>query len=74
MNQDNLWVICKHIMEGKADEAWLRPDKMAVCPSCAMIPPENDELFVVCECRVREKLGKIENVLGRQYLAPCQVH
>jgi hypothetical protein len=67
---DQLWLVCAHVREGKAAEAWCRPDRVAVCPHCAAEPDgiPDEGLSFMCPACLIEAARRIALVRGREYL------
>jgi len=59
-----LWLACEHVAKGQPDEIWLGPNRIAICPTCSMLPVPSleEELLVACEACIK---GKIKNFLAR---------
>ncbi len=63
MDQENLWRVCEHILTGSANEILLRPDKIAFCKLCAVVPPVED-LHPVYESHLMKLIKNIDIVDG----------
>lgn len=60
--KDDLWMLCVHVTRGEAEEVWLRPDQIAVCPLCAISDPfsiPDEDLVVLCSHHARKAIEKI---------------
>jgi hypothetical protein len=72
-----LWLVCRHLLEGTADEAGLRPDRIAMCKECAIAGSASrkacryimDDAEPMCAVCLYDKLttDKVE-MWGREYL------
>ncbi len=53
-----LWLVCKHVGKESPEEIWLGPNRIAICPSCSMLPVPSieEELLVACEACVKGKI------------------
>lgn len=70
-----LWVVCKHIVTGEAEGAWLRPDKIAFCKWCAIKGAATplDDLAGICEQCLKQRIEGID-VVGIEYLDKTKLH
>jgi hypothetical protein len=69
--KDNLWLTCIHVKNGTANEVWLRPDSIGVCPICAIRDPRlipDEELSSVCGHCFKEIVRGLEVIRGEQFL------
>ncbi len=72
-----LWVVCKHIVTGEAEGAWLGPNKTAICKWCAIKKVETisrDDLGIICEKCLKQRLEIIDVVMGWKYLDKTKLH
>jgi hypothetical protein len=53
-----LWLACKHVAKEPAEEIWLGPNRIAICPACSILPVNSieEELLVACEACMKEKI------------------
>lgn len=59
-----MWLICKHVAMEQPEEIWLGPNRIAICPTCSMLPVPSieEELIVACEACIK---GKIKDLSDR---------
>jgi hypothetical protein len=68
--EDYRWLVCVHVLDGKAAEVWCRPDRIAVCRDCAVRGEEvpDEDLRVVCPACLIGAARRVPLILGREYL------
>jgi hypothetical protein len=61
-----LWLACKHVAKQSPKEIWLGPNRIAICPSCSMIPASDidNELIVACQACIKAKVERLLDTLG----------
>ena len=49
------WIVCRHVMDGSAEKAELRKDKICLCSECAedIDIVNTEEVFILDEDRLR---------------------
>src|SRR5262245_5420481 len=80
---DEQWIVCVHVAQRRASEVWCRPDRIAVCPDCAIVgniihPSLKPQLVriphrePVSEERVAALVAAVAVIKGREHLPlPC---
>jgi hypothetical protein len=72
-----LWVACKHIVTGEAEEVWLEPNKIAICTRCGIKAVETiprGDLGIICEQCLKQRLEIIDVVVGWKNLDKTKLH
>jgi len=61
MDENNTWLVCKHVMNGSAEKVQVRNDKVCFCLECAEDPTimETEDICVLDEPLLMERLKKI---------------
>ncbi len=61
MEENNTWIVCKHVMDGSAEKVQVRRDKVCFCLACAEDPTimETEDIYVLDEPLLMERLKKI---------------
>ena len=70
MTERRTWFICKHIMDGSAQKAILRPDGFCGCEECIedVSIMETHQIHIVEEDRLIGMLKDMETVQGMRHL------
>jgi hypothetical protein len=68
MDEDNTWIVCKHVMDGTADKVQVRRDKVCMCLACAEDPTimETEEINILDEPLLMERLKRISQAFSRK--------
>ena len=63
MDEDNTWIVCKHVMNGTAEKVQVRRDNVCMCLSCAEDPTilGTEEINILDESLLMERLKQISN-------------
>ena len=61
MEDNNTWIVCKHVMDDTAEKVQVRRDKVCMCLACAEDPTilETEEINVLEEPMLMERLKRI---------------
>lgn len=61
MDDENTWLVCKHVMNGSADRVQVRSDKVCFCLECAEDPTimDTEDIGVLDEPLLMERLRRI---------------
>ena len=60
MDENNTWLVCKHVMNGSAEKVQVRRDKVCFCLECANDPiMETEDICVMDESLLMERLKRI---------------
>ena len=61
MDENNTWLVCKHVMNGSAEKVQVRSDKVCFCLKCAEDPTimDTEDICVLDEPLLMERLKKI---------------
>lgn len=65
MEENNTWIVCKHVMNGTAEKVEVRRDKVCLCLDCAKDPTimETAEVHILDEPMLMERLRQISRAL-----------
>ena len=68
MQENNTWIVCKHVMDGSAEKVQVRQDKVCMCLTCAEDPTilETEEINILDEPLLMERLKRISQALGSE--------
>ena len=68
MDENNTWLVCKHVMDGSAEKVQVRSDKVCFCLACAEDPTimETEDICVLDEPLLMERLKKISQTTERK--------
>ena len=68
MDENNTWLVCKHVMNGSAEKVQVRSDKVCFCLECAEDPTimETEDICVLDEPLLMERLKKISQATKNQ--------
>lgn len=66
MEENNTWIVCKHVTDGTAKKVQVRRDKVCMCLACAEDPTllETEEITILDESLLMERLRQISQVLN----------
>ena len=69
MQENDTWIVCKHVMNGSAEKVQVRQDKVCMCLACAEDPTilETEEINILDEPLLMERLKRISQALGNEY-------
>ncbi|MCG6910893.1 MAG: hypothetical protein LJE94_12305 [Deltaproteobacteria bacterium] len=61
MEENNTWIVCKHVMDGTAEKVQVRRDKVCLCLECAKDATimETEQICILDEPLLMERLKKI---------------
>ncbi len=61
MEENDTWIVCKHVMNGTAEKVQVRRDKVCLCLECAEDPTilETEEINILDEPLLMERLKQI---------------
>jgi hypothetical protein len=68
MEENNTWIVCKHVMDGSAEKVQARRDKVCLCLDCAEDPTiiETTEVHILDEPLLMERLKQISQALNNE--------
>jgi hypothetical protein len=68
MEENNTWIVCKHVMNGTAEKVQTRRDKVCLCLECAEDPTiiETTEVHILDEPLLMERLRHISHSFGNK--------
>lgn len=68
MQENNTWIVCKHVMDGSAEKVQVRQDKVCMCLACAEDPTilETAEINILDEPLLMERLKRISQASGNE--------
>jgi len=68
MDENNTWLVCKHVMNGSAEKVNVRNDKVCFCLECAEDPTimETEDICVLDESLLMERLKKISQSAAKK--------
>lgn len=61
MDEENTWLVCKHVLNGSAEKVQVRSDKVCFCIACAEDPTimDTEDIGVLDESLLMERLKRI---------------
>jgi hypothetical protein len=61
MEENNTWIVCKHVMDGSAEKVSVRNDRVCFCLDCAEDPTimDTEDICVLDEPQLMERLRQI---------------
>jgi hypothetical protein len=68
MDENNTWIVCKHIINGTAEKVHVRRDNVCMCPACAEDPTllETEEIQIIEEPLLMERLKIISQSFNNE--------
>jgi hypothetical protein len=68
MEENNTWIVCKHVMDGSAEKVQARRDKVCLCLDCAEDPTiiETTEVHILDEPLLMERLKQISQAFDNE--------
>jgi hypothetical protein len=68
MEENNTWIVCKHVMNGSAEKVQVRRDKVCMCLACAEDPTilETEEINILDEPMLMERLKRISQAFDNE--------
>ena len=68
MNENNTWLVCKHVMNASAEKVQVRKDKVCFCVDCAQDPTimDTEDIGVLDEPLLMERLKKISQAAEKK--------
>ena len=68
MEENNTWIVCKHVMDGSAEKVKVRQDKVCMCLACAEDPTilGTEEINILDEPLLMERLKRISQALDNE--------
>jgi len=68
MDENNTWIVCKHVMNGTAEKVQVRHDKVCMCLACAEDPTilETEEINILDEPILMERLKRISQAFDNE--------
>jgi hypothetical protein len=69
MEENNTWIVCKHVMNGSAEKVQVRRDKVCMCLACAEDPTilETEEINILDEPMLMERLKRISQAFDNEH-------
>lgn len=68
MEENNTWIVCKHVMDGTAEKVQVRQDKVCMCLACAEDATiiETEEINILDEPLLMERLKLISQAFDSE--------
>ena len=68
MEENNTWIVCKHVIAGTAEKVQVRRDKVCMCLACAEDPTilGTEEINVLDESMLLERLKWISQTFDNE--------
>ena len=65
----DIWIVCKHVMDGSAEKVQVRKDKVCMCLACAEDATllETEEINILDEPLLMERLKRISQAAGNKF-------
>jgi len=69
MEQENTWIVCKHVMAGTTEKVQVRRDNVCMCLACSEDPTvlETEEIYILDESLLMERLKKISHAFDNEH-------
>ena len=69
MEENDTWIVCKHVMDGTAEKVKVRRDNVCMCLSCSEDPTilETEEIYILDESLLMERLKKISHAFDNEH-------
>lgn len=69
MDENNTWIVCKHVINGTAEKMHVRRDNVCMCSACAEDPTmlETEEIHILEEPLLMERLKQISQSFEKQF-------
>ena len=69
MEENDTWIVCKHVMDGTAEKVQVRRDNVCMCLSCSEDPTilETEEIYILDESLLMERLKKISHAFDNEH-------
>ncbi len=66
MEENNTWIVCKHVIDGTAEKVQVRRDQVCMCLACAEDPTilETEEINILDEPLLINRLKRIIQALN----------
>jgi hypothetical protein len=67
-NETDIWIVCKHVMDGTAEKVQVRRDKVCLCMVCADDPTimDTEEINILEEPLLMDRLKQISQALEKE--------
>ena len=68
MEENDTWIVCKHVMDGTAEKVQVRRDHVCMCLACSEDPTilETEEIYILDESLLMERLKKISHAFDNE--------
>ena len=68
MEENNIWIVCKHVLDGTAEKVQVRRDKVCMCLACAEDPTilDTEEINILDEPMLMERLKRISQAFDHE--------
>lgn len=68
MEENNTWIVCKHVINGTAEKVQVRRDNVCMCLACAKDPTilETTEINILDEPLLMERLKQISQAFNNK--------
>ena len=69
MDENETWIVCKHVMDGTAEKVQVRRDNVCMCLACSEDPTilETEEIYILDESLLMERLKKISHAFDNEH-------
>ena len=69
MEENDTWIVCKHVMDGTAEKVQVRRDNVCMCLACSEDPTllETEGIYILGESLLMESLKKISHSFDNEH-------
>jgi hypothetical protein len=69
VEENNTWIVCKHVMDGTAEKVQVRRDKLCMCLACAEDTTllDTEEINILDEPMLMERLKRISQAFDNEH-------
>ena len=69
MEENDTWIVCKHVMDGTAEKVQVRRDNVCMCLACSEDPTilETEEIYILDESLLMERLKTISHAFDNEH-------
>jgi len=68
-SETDIWIVCKHVMDGSAEKVQVRQEKVCMCLACAEDATllETEEINILDEPLLMERLKRISQTFENKF-------
>lgn len=68
MEENSIWIVCKHVLDGTAEKVQVLRDKVCMCLACAEDPTilDTEEINILDESMLMERLKRISQAFDNE--------